>query len=92
MKIIPFFNKYPLQGTKLFDFLDFNKVAKLVENKTHLTSEGFEMIKQIKMGGYAPNRGRLTSPKITYTQKRTYITIRSHSNKSEDFSQISFNE
>ena len=101
-KIIPFFNKYPLQGTKLFDFLDFNKVAKLVENKTHLTSEGalrlslipegdkgLEIIKQIKMG---TNRGRLTSPKITYTQKRTYITIRSHSNKSEDFSQISFNE
>ena len=101
-KIIPFFNKYPLQGTKLFDFLDFNKVAKLVENKTHLTSEGalrlslipegdkgLEIIKQIKMG---TNRGRLISPKITYTQKRTYITIRSHSNKSEDFSQISFNE
>jgi len=91
-KILPFFNKYPLQGTKLFDFLDFNKVAKLVENKTHLTSEGalrVEIIKQIKMG---TNRGRLTSPKITYTQKRTYITIRSHSNKSEDFSQISFNE
>jgi len=69
--------------------LDFNEVAKLVETKTHLTSEGFERIKQIKMG---TNRGRLTSPKVTYTQKRTYITIRSHSNKSEDLSQISFNE
>uniref|UniRef100_UPI0030E441BE hypothetical protein n=1 Tax=Dematophora necatrix TaxID=2751867 RepID=UPI0030E441BE len=88
-KIIPFFNKYPLQGTKLLDFMDFNVVAKLIENKTHLTSEGFERIKQIKIG---TNRGRIINPKLTYTAKRTYITLRSYSNKSSDLSQISFNE
>ena len=74
-KIIPFFNKYPLQGIKLLDFLDFNQVAKLIENKIHLTSEGFEQIKQIKLG---TNKGR--SSKVIYSQKRTYVTTKNCNN------------
>nr|ATI20339.1 LAGLIDADG endonuclease [Juglanconis sp.] len=35
-KIIPIFNQYPMLGTKQADFLDFCKIAKLVENKEHL--------------------------------------------------------
>ncbi len=48
--IIPFFQKNPLQGTKLQDFLDFAKAAKIVEDKIHLTSTGLERIKKIKEG------------------------------------------
>jgi hypothetical protein len=48
--IIPFFQKNPLQGTKLQDFLDFAKAAKIVEDKAHLTSTGLERIKKIKEG------------------------------------------
>ena len=54
-KIIPFFDKYPLQGAKVLDFKDFKKVANFMENKEHLTQEGLEQIKQIKSG---MNRGR----------------------------------
>ena len=48
--IIPFFQKNPLQGTKLEDFLDFAKAAKIVGDKAHLTSTGLERIKKIKEG------------------------------------------
>jgi hypothetical protein len=36
-KIIPFFQKYPLQGTKRLDFEDLCKVVKLMNQKSHLT-------------------------------------------------------
>jgi hypothetical protein len=47
-KIIPYFNSYPLQGVKKEDFKDFNRVADLMENKSHLSSEGLQKIKLIK--------------------------------------------
>jgi hypothetical protein len=49
-KIIPFFEKYPLYGIKKENYLDFKKVSVLIENKSHLTLEGLEEIKQIKSG------------------------------------------
>lgn len=49
-KIIPFFNKYPLTGCKKQDYLDFCKVAELMKNKAHLTSEGLDEIIRIKAG------------------------------------------
>jgi LAGLIDADG endonuclease len=54
-KIVPFFEKYPILGSKSKDFYDFVKVAELIQNKAHLTADGFEQIKQIKSG---MNRGR----------------------------------
>ena len=60
-KIIPFFKKYPIIGSKSLDFYDFEQVAKLMENKKHLTEEGLDKIRQIKLG---MNRGRSrNSPK-----------------------------
>jgi len=47
-KIIPFFNKYPIQGCKNLDYLDFCKVAFLMKNKLHLTKKGINQIKEIK--------------------------------------------
>jgi hypothetical protein len=49
-KIIPFFEKYPLYGIKKENYLDFKKVSELINNKSHLTLEGLEQIKQIKSG------------------------------------------
>jgi hypothetical protein len=54
--IIPFFNKYPLKGSKNLDFKDFCKVAELINEKAHLTQEGFEKIKNIRAG---MNTGRV---------------------------------
>lgn len=54
-KIIPFFDKYPLQGVKRKNFDDFNRVVSLVKNNKHLSKCGLEEIKQIKMG---MNKGR----------------------------------
>jgi len=53
--IIPFFKKYPIQGTKFKDFEDFCKAAELISNKCHLTQEGIEIIRKLKLG---MNRGR----------------------------------
>jgi len=46
--IIPFFNKYCLNGNKFLDFADFSKVVSLMENKKHLTQEGLDEIKKIR--------------------------------------------
>jgi hypothetical protein len=35
---------------KLLDYLDWCKVAKLMQNKEHLTLEGLNKIRQIKAG------------------------------------------
>jgi hypothetical protein len=48
-KILPFFNNYPLQGVKVKDFLDFCKVAKIIEKKDHLIKDGLEQIRKIKI-------------------------------------------
>lgn len=34
--LIPFFNKYPIKGTKFLDYADFIKVINLMINKAHL--------------------------------------------------------
>jgi hypothetical protein len=49
-KIIPFFEAYPLIGTKAKNFEDFKKIASLMESKAHLTKEGLEEIRMIKSG------------------------------------------
>ena len=46
--IIPFFNSYPIQGIKSSDLVDFKIVARMIENKEHLTPEGFNKILEIK--------------------------------------------
>jgi hypothetical protein len=46
--IIPFFEKYPIQGNKGLDFKDFYKVALLVKDKAHLTASGLDQIRKIK--------------------------------------------
>ena len=35
--MIPLFNEYKIEGIKSLDYLDFCKVAKLINNKAHLT-------------------------------------------------------
>lgn len=46
--IIPFFKEhYPL-GNKRLDFVDFCIVAKLMEDKVHLSEEGLEQIRSVK--------------------------------------------
>jgi hypothetical protein len=47
-KIIPFFQKYPLQGYKYSDYEKFCSVAELMKKKAHLNPEGLEEIIKIK--------------------------------------------
>lgn len=53
--IIPFFVKYPLQGSKLLNFQDFKKVVEIMKAKEHLTEEGLDKIIKIKA---KMNKGR----------------------------------
>jgi LAGLIDADG endonuclease len=49
--IIPFFNLYPIAGTKSLDFKDFKKVCDIIKTKKHLTSSSvFNKILKIKSG------------------------------------------
>lgn len=47
-KIIPFFKKYEIQGTKAKDFSDFCKIANIINTKDHLNTEGLNKILEIK--------------------------------------------
>lgn len=50
-KIIPFMDRYCLEGVKKFNYADFCKVALLMHGeKSHLTIEGLNAIKEIKAG------------------------------------------
>jgi hypothetical protein len=48
--VIPLFNKNQIHGVKYLDYLDFCKVAKLINEGKHLTIEGLDLIRTIKAG------------------------------------------
>jgi hypothetical protein len=51
-KILPFFQKYPLYGVKLQDYIYFVSVLELMKDKAHLTQEGIDKIREIKLSLY----------------------------------------
>lgn len=53
--VIPFFKNMPLQGAKSNDFADFCKAVEIMKVKGHLTNEGLDQLRKLKMG---MNRGR----------------------------------
>ena len=48
-KVLPFFEKHQLKTRKRIDFVKFRKVVLLMEQGKHLTPEGLEQIRQIKL-------------------------------------------
>ena len=48
-KVIPFFKKYSLQAKKRHSFEKFCRVAQLIKRKQHLTLDGIESIKKIRI-------------------------------------------
>ena len=46
--MIPLFNKHKIIGINLLNYLNFCKVAELINKKDHLTKEGLENIRKIK--------------------------------------------
>jgi LAGLIDADG DNA endonuclease family protein/NADH-ubiquinone oxidoreductase (complex I) subunit 5/GIY-YIG catalytic domain-containing protein len=48
--IVPFFNKNPIIGIKLYDYLDWCKIHSLMINRSNLTVEGINSIREIKSG------------------------------------------
>lgn len=47
-KVIPFFDKYQIEGVKSSDYQTFKKIALLMKEKQHLTPEGLEKIKLLR--------------------------------------------
>lgn len=47
-KVIPFFQKYPLQAKKRFQFEKFCRVAEIVKSKHHLSSQGVDEILRLR--------------------------------------------
>ena len=46
--IIPFFEKYKIEGSKYKDYVNFKEAATLVKNKEHLTEKGLNKIIELK--------------------------------------------
>jgi len=57
-KIIPFFDKYNIEGVKALDYEDLKKIVEIMKVKGHLTEEGLKAIRELKAG---MNTGRLIS-------------------------------
>ena len=49
-KILPFFSRHRIKGVKSEDLADWCEVAELIRNKAHLTEEGLDQIRAIKVG------------------------------------------
>lgn len=47
-RIIPFFEKYSIRGSKYLNYLYFKQAAFIIKNKEHLTKEGLDKIIQLK--------------------------------------------
>ena len=54
-KILPFFHRYPVLGTKQKDFENWTKTAWMIKSNAHLTKEGLNKTSHIKKG---MNKGR----------------------------------
>jgi hypothetical protein len=54
-KVVPLFHKILLQGVKSEDFADFYKATEIMKAKGHLTNEGLDELRKLKMG---MNKGR----------------------------------
>jgi hypothetical protein len=48
--VIPFFNQYSICGIKHLDYLDWCRIANLIEIGAHLKNEGLAKIRRIKEG------------------------------------------
>jgi hypothetical protein len=48
--ILPFFLKHSILGCKSKDFQDWTKIAEIINSSAHLTKEGFEQIRVIRVG------------------------------------------
>lgn len=53
--ILPHFDKFQLAGSKLPNFIIWSKILRLVESKAHLTPEGLDQIKELKLSLYNKN-------------------------------------
>lgn len=53
--ILPHFNKFELAGSKLPNYIVWSKILKLVYSKSHLTPEGLDQIKELKLSLYNKN-------------------------------------
>ena len=47
--IIPFFEKYKIEGSKYKDYVNFKEAATLIKNKEHLTEKGLNKIIELKI-------------------------------------------
>lgn len=49
-RIIPFFKGNPIIGVKSLDYIDWCKIHELMVNRSHLTVQGMNSIREIKLG------------------------------------------
>ena len=54
-KVIPLFQRIPLQSVKSKDFADFCRAVEIMKAKEHLNKKGLNELRKLKMG---MNRGR----------------------------------
>lgn len=61
-KILPFFERYPLLGSKSQDLSDFKLIGELIKNKEHLTEKGLKEIGIISSRPWPLPVGVVTDP------------------------------
>ena len=50
-KIVPFYDKYLIRGSKSLDYLDFKEAVEIIKNKGHLDSNGKGLTRVLEIKG-----------------------------------------
>ncbi|MBU0999468.1 LAGLIDADG family homing endonuclease [Patescibacteria group bacterium] len=70
-KLIPFFEKNPLQTSKFEDYKIFKQTLSLVEKKKHLTMNGFKQIVNLVFSSKRETRKRYSKKEILRSSETT---------------------
>ena len=65
--IIPFFDKYPILGSKHLNYLDFNSASYIINNKEHLNENGVGLGKILQL------KNRITSRSLNNVIKKNTV-------------------
>jgi len=66
-KVIPFFDVYPLQTAKQLDYNVFKRVIQIIEEKRHLTKDGFREIVELVFSLKRETRKRYTKEMLLFS-------------------------
>lgn len=74
-KILPFYDKHLIRGSKSLDYLDFKEAVEIIKNKGHLDSDGIGLKRVLQIKGSGHISGVLMSPALPNSGELLKLTV-----------------